>query len=358
MKGQEDDEYKMSYIAVSALSIFGELLLYFLIGGILPFSGKKEKKSLFETVIAGWVVTTALFEVIALITVRSGLSLTSFAQAASVILALMIAFSVVLNFQSIFRGTSVASGGFHLPFSTFLVLLAIGASAALALVLPASGDPGHVLSQMAADLASDTMAVAVPGSDTVKTVLTPQEFLVRYSSFDIFLCKLTGLNPLIQMRIVRTAVTALLNGMLIYRIFVRLFERNPHQGAAASLLTIFAGIAFRTLYTPYGMLYAEGWSGNASLSLVLLPALILIVLALYDQRDSHRPQILLIISGIAAVSLSPVSLMVYTPAMIAALLSLAIAGRQPRQLIVLMLSLPIPAAAILFYYSAAYVSII
>ena len=343
MKGQEDDEYKMSYIAVSALSIFGELLLYFLIGGILPFSGKKEKKSLFETVIAGWVVTTALFEVIALITVRSGLSLTSFAQAASVILALMIAFSVVLNFQSIFRGTSV---------------LAIGASAALALVLPASGDPGHVLSQMAADLASDTMAVAVPGSDTVKTVLTPQEFLVRYSSFDIFLCKLTGLNPLIQMRIVRTAVTALLNGMLIYRIFVRLFERNPHQGAAASLLTILAGIAFRTLYTPYGMLYAEGWSGNASLSLVLLPALILIVLVLYDQRDSHRPQILLIISGIAAVSLSPVSLMVYTPAMIAALLSLAIAGRQPRQLIVLMLSLPIPAAAILFYYSAAYVSII
>ena len=339
----------MSYIAVTAISVCGELLVYFFIGGILPFSEKKEKKSLFETVIAGWVVAAALFELVSLIAVHAGMSLTSFARIMAVLVSALIAFSIVFNFQSVFRGTSVASGGVHFHFSTFLVLLAIGGSTALALVLPAAGDPGGILAQMSADLASDTIASAVPGTGQVREALTPAQFFVRYFSFDTFLCKLSGLHPMIQMRIVRTAVTCLIHGMLVYRIFVRLFDKNIRKAAAASLIAILAGIAFRTLYTPFGLLYSQGWTGEASLSLILLPALILMVLVLYEQKGNHRPEILLVLGGAAAISLSSISLLLFPAAVTAAILPLSIAAKQPKQLITLMLSLIIPAAVLMVH---------
>ena len=149
-----------------------------------------------------------------------------------------------------------------------------------------------------------------------------------------------------------TRNTVLLSGMATYRIFVRLFDRQLGRASAATVLTLLAGIAFRTEYTPSGLLYAQGWTGEAALANVLLPVLLLIALFCYDGGSALRSFLLLLVAGAAALSLTPVSLMVYPVAAAAFVIPAAIAGKHPRHLLSLCLSLALPAAAVLvrMYY--------
>ncbi len=339
----------MSHITLAAFTAAGELLVYFIIGGILPFAAKGEKKSLFETVTAGWIITTAVMEVTAVICMRANLSLYEFSRCAVITLSVLMALSMVINFQSIFRGTAVVSGGMSFFFSVFAVIVVMIGSVALVLILPAAGDPGGIIAQMSADIRSDSMHVMIPGSMAVRTSFSTKDLLVRYHAFDTLVAELTGLHPMIVMRVVRAPVVAVLSGMIIYRIFYRLFDGRHGESGAAAVLAIVAGAAFRTAYTPSGLLYAEGWTGNASLACVLLPAVILIGIVILKQEQNRRTGILLFLSGIAAVSLSPSALMLWPAAAVSVMVPVSIFGKKWKGLIALMLSLAAPSAAMLMY---------
>ena len=339
----------MSHITAAAITIVCELLMYFIVGGILPFAARDEKKSFFETVIAGWIITTAVFGIASVIAARFNVGLTTFSYVMTCVMSVLMAASLVINFRSIFRGTSVASGGVHFFFTVFFVIAISCGSAVLTILLPAAPDPGQIIAQMTADLSSDTIGVMIPGTGIARTVFTAPELLVRYSVFDTVVCKLNGLHPMIQMRVVRTAVTALLFGMIAYRIFMRIFNRHVAKASAAAFLAIFAGIGFRTAFTPSGLLYSQGWTGNSQLANVLLPSLILIAAALNVENSGLRPALLLIASGIAAVSLTPISLMVWPAAAAALVIPAVIIGKHLKYLAALVLSLVVPVAAVLLY---------
>ncbi|MDO5703177.1 MAG: DUF6077 domain-containing protein, partial [Lachnospiraceae bacterium] len=142
----------MSNIAPVLAAAAGELIAYFILGGLLPLSVRGEKKSLAETVCVGFITAHAAAETVSVAAVLTGMTLTVFCQLLSVVLAVLMSISICINFSSIYRGTSSVSGGLHMGLPVLSVLMLSAAVTALAVLTPAPGDPTHIISQMTADI--------------------------------------------------------------------------------------------------------------------------------------------------------------------------------------------------------------
>lgn len=337
----------VSQASYAVLTAACELLVYFIMGGVVPFAARGEQKSFAETVCAGYIVTTVLVEILCLIGIRQGLSLTLFSYLAATVLCIFMASSIVLNFPSVFRGTSAASGGIRFSFLLFLAFLLASGCAFLAAVLPSSGDPGMTIARMTSDLYSDTIGLRAPGSGRTVTAVAVPDFFSKYYMFDTLVCKITGLHPMTEMKVVRAAVTSILSSMAAYRIFFRIFDRSVPKAACGLMLALTAGLFFRTPYTPSGMLYSQGWTGQAAFASVLLPVLILTVLVLLDNPANGRAAALLILSGTAAVSLTFIGAVIWLFAVAACVLPVCAASKKPVLLLLIPASAIIPAAVII-----------
>ena len=322
--------------ALVSLAIAGEFIAFFILGGIAPFAASGEKKSLAENVVAGFIVAHAAAEVVSIFGALAGMTLTSVCFALAAVFLVLMGLSVYFNFSSIFRGTSSVSGGFRFRLAVIGVILLSVCFTALVLLTSAPGDPIRVIAQMSADLYSDTIA----------------SVMVRFYSMDTLVCRITGLSPLVQMKTVRTCVVSVISCMIVYRFFFRFFEADEVKASAASALALIAGAMFRTPYTPHGMLFSAGWTGKATLAVVLIPSLFLITQALYDHPDNPRLIVLLVLSGIAAVSLCGSALLVWPVSMAACIIGISFVSRRPKLLLAIPASAAIPCIIILFYINA------
>ena len=338
--------------ALVSLAIAGEFIAFFILGGIAPFAASGEKKSLAENVVAGFIVAHAAAEVVSIFGALAGMTLTSVCFALAAVFLVLMGLSVYFNFSSIFRGTSSVSGGFRFRLAVIGVILLSVCFTALVLLTSAPGDPIRVIAQMSADLYSDTIGLHVPGSDTVLEKLPTASVMVRFYSIDTLVCRITGLSPLVQMKTVRTCVVSVISCMIVYRFFFRFFEADEVKASAASALALIAGAMFRTPYTPHGMLFSAGWTGKATLAVVLIPSLFLITQALYDHPDNPRLIVLLVLSGIAAVSLCGSALLVWPVSMAACIIGISFVSRRPKLLLAIPASAAIPCIIILFYINA------
>lgn len=294
----------MSDAVICCLAAAGELLLCFLTGGLLPLSAPGEKKSLAETICSGFLLVQAAAGTVGLIAVRAGWTLTACCYVLSAVLTVMISLSVLLNFSSIYRGTSSISGGFHRRVSVITaVVFGIG-YIVLVLITPSPGDPGQVIAQMASDLYWNSAGHMVPGSGAYLAEVPARAATARYFALDELVCTLTGLHPMIQMRLVRTGLLGLLACLVMYRIFYRVFAGEYRKAAAAFILAVIVCISFQTPFTPQGILVFSGWTGYASLAVFYIPVSILMAQSLYDRSDNVRLYILYVVAGLGSVSLS------------------------------------------------------
>ena len=294
--------------ALVSLAIAGEFIAFFILGG---FAASGEKKSLAENVVAGFIVAHAAAEVVSIFGALAGMTLTSVCFALATVFLILMGLSVYFNFSSIFRGTSSVSGGFHFRLAVIGVILLSVCFTALVLLTPAPGDPIRVIAQMSADLYSDTIGLHVPGSDTVFEKLPTASVMVRFYSIDTLVCRITGLSPLVQMKTVRTCVVSVISCMIVYRFFFRFFEADEVKASAASALALIAGA-----------------------------------------MDNPRLIVLLVLSGIAAVSLCGSALLVWPVSMAACIIGISFVSRRPKLLLAIPASAAIPCIIILFYINA------
>ena len=341
----------MTQMVVTAAAVMAELLVLFLTGGVMPFAAGDEKKSAAETICAGFVVTHAITEIVSLVALYMHFTLTKYVYVLAGALCFAAALSVVVNFSSVFRGTSVFSGGIGFRFSAFIALLVAAGCAALVIILPGAGDPGHVIARVAKDVYTDTFGVYVPGTGE-KAAFTIANMHVRYYGLDELIVRLTGLHPMTEMKIVRSVVTHIVSSLIIYRVFYRLFDSNTIRASFAAILTYAAGLLFRTPYTPQGLLYGAGWTGEAAIACVMIPFVLLLAQALYDRPGNIRLWLLAVLAGIASVSFTESSLLIIPCAMAAVFIPTAVIRKKWMLLLLVPAGAAVPLIVLLIHMNA------
>ena len=141
--------------------------------------------------------------------------------------------------------------------------------------------------------------------------------------------------------------TVILSLMAGYRIFFRLLGRSKRRAGWATLFMTSVLLLTATGETAQAVLLHTGWTGNAALTGIVFPYLILLMLSLTDHPESFRAKCLLFLTGVAAVSLSETAIYLTPAAILVTFLPAILIRKRWSLLPHMLLSLIVPSVCVL-----------
>lgn len=340
----------MQELAAAGALLAAELLIFYILGSGLPYHREDGLRSVSETVLAGFFLYTGVFEGIAVAITWLGMSMTMLCRTWAVVLSAMTAVSFVMT---------VGPWTDHIRYfrknhrrhaaEPVLVLVTLG----LALYCICSGftaeDSGSTVSTMTTDLLNDTLSTYDPATGEKLTMMSPSVLLNRWPAGLSFLCRVSGLKPLTVTRFETETLVVILSVIVLWRLFYHLFDGKKTEALAATLIAVTAEVFSRTRYTPSGLLEGCGFSGEAVFANVVIPAVLLLVLMMYE-HDGRALSVHLFLAGIVSVGTCKWGILLYSVILVAALVPEMIAGKRGRHVLRMFLCLIVPALGMALCY--------
>ena len=262
-------------------------------------------------------------------------------------LSLLIAASCVLHYRGFFRATAWHARNFRFTPATMLMVIGAASLAAFSVLTAGDADTSHVISQTATDLYTDTIGRTDGLTGAALETMPVTVLITRYHLADAFCARLFGIPVLTQMKLVRQGLTVILSLMAGYRIFFRLLGRSKRRAGWATLFMTSVLLLTATGETAQAVLLHTGWTGNAALTGIVFPYLILLMLSLTDHPESFRAKCLLFLTGVAAVSLSETAIYLTPAAILVTFLPAILIRKRWSLLPHMLLSLIVPSVCVL-----------
>lgn len=324
-----------------------ELLVLFVIGGLLQPAADDGETSVCETILSGFVTMLAELEAAALPSTAAGITLSAFFMIWAASLSLLIAASCVLHYRGFFRATAWHARNFQFTPATMMMVIGATSLAAFSVLTAGDADTSHVISQTATDLYTDTIGRTDGLTGAALETMPVTVLITRYHLADAFCARLFGIPVLTQMKLVRQGLTVILSLMAGYRIFFRLLGRSKRRAGWATLFMTSVLLLTATGETAQAVLLRTGWTGNAALTGIVFPYLILLMLSLTDHPESFRAKCLLFLTGVAAVSLSETAIYLTPAAILVTFLPAILIRKRWSLLPHMLLSLIVPSVCVL-----------
>ena len=329
-----------------ALILFGELLIFDLLGALLPVSWNVSRRSTAEQVCAGFLIYTGLLEVLGFTATLTEMPLTTFCYIWAAVLCLLSSFSLMFRSKRFFEGISYGIRKIGFPPATMIAVFFGVLFLILVIILPSAADPGLVIGQMTQDLFHNSISLYEPGSGSKIVAILPEDLLRRYYLSDLFWCKIGGIHPMIMMRLIRSALIAIVSSMAAYRIFMRLFDENRALAGGALTAFLVLSVFFQRAATPSGLVLMAGWTGNAAFASCLIPTVLLLLLALYEEPENIRLHILLFFAGLSAISFSPQAVFIFPLFLAAGIIPIAVRAKDLLYIFRIILWIVVPVTAL------------
>ena len=336
----------MSLYFRTGLAAVVELMVLFLIGGLAPFSEKSGKQSISETLCGGFLIYYALLEITVLPLTMARVSLYVILCIWAAELAVLCASSVVLHYRGFFRELSVHAKRYRFAAVELALIIIAAAAAVVSVMLPSGRDISGTIAQMTTDIYHDSAGLINGFFGEVLTSVPTSGLLNRFHVSGEFYAVLFDIPCLTQMKIVQQLLTVILSFLISHRIFFRLTGGKRVPSAIATIMLAAVQFTSRTPYSSADQLLRTGWTGNGIMTGVLLPSVLLLLLALYDDPDRRQLHVLGMCAGIAAVSLSRTSIYLFPLALTAGIIPLVLSRREPGLIMHALLWMVIPVSAV------------
>lgn len=276
----------MSYLIITLLITIVPLLC-----GLLPVTLMDGKQhTILGTYMTGWFTLFALFEVISVPFVLQKGSFTTMSKVFTIVLAVFLVLSVVLGRRVVnhaIRGVRDAwkNTGRWVKIGWSVVLLLLVAQMVFLMFHQyLDGDDAYYVTMANDTLHSDTMYRTLVYLGFPTDVVEVRHALAPVPLFMAWLSVLSGIHPTILAHsIMGPAFIGVMYGgyTMLGR---RLFRQNPGW-VWVFTLAVMASYVFGhvSLYTAETFAYTRTWQGKSMLPNLVLPALFLAVIDLYDQ---------------------------------------------------------------------------
>lgn len=337
----------MTQILILTGLLFAELLAFYIVGLLIPFSRADGETSIAETVCSGFLVVSGVFEILAFVMTWLETSLVTFFYAFSIALGLIVALSAVFRIRE--WGRRVKWFFHHLHFKP-LFLLAFCTVIILAWIalLKSGSDSTHSIAIMTTDLAHNSMGVYDPLTNARRTAFEPQVLLFRWPLMCAYLSFLLGLSPHLVARTTQTVLTVILSGFIYYRLGCRLFDRNTNKASLFLVMVSMTECFFATEFSAAGVLFTSAFSGDAVLANILIPAVFLLG-ASYADGEKEPPSIwLAFFLGAAGCGMTGAGAFFILTALAVVLIPCLLAGKRWKKIPGFILSLVLPWLAAVF----------
>ena len=140
-------------------------------------------------------------------------------------------------------------------------------------------------------------------------------------------CKLLGIHPIVQAKIVMSCVNVVISNLIIYQIGKRLFEENQKK---ADLMVIFVCVLqlfCGTIYTAGTFFFTRSYEGKSILANIAFPAVLMCALWFYQKKNEKAVWLVLFLTAASALAFSG-SAIIFPAAILAGMIPAMVMNRK------------------------------
>ena len=279
-------------------------------------------------------------------------SLVAFFYGVSILLGFLLALTLVFRMRR--WGRRIGSFFRHMTFTPlFLLAVLLVLAVGWAALVRVGTDQAKSLAIATTDLTHNSMSLYDPLTDAKRTSFAPGVLLFRWPLLAAYLSYLVDVEPAVIARTSQTALTVLLMSFATYRIGWRFFDKSTKKARLFCLSAMLLACLFVTDYTPMGQLLGAAYSGDAVLACVLLPTVLLLGSALFDEKRPGHLMWLAFFAGCAGCSMADAGCFFIAAALFCVLAPCTIAAKKWRGIPGLIGALILPVLACAFYLMCA-----
>lgn len=307
-----------------------EMAVFFLFGSLLMRALKmKRERSL--ALVLGYLLYFSVFEAVTVPMVLTLVPLKGLCIVWGILLA------AVCGLALFFLRRDKEGAGITVLFSghSFWLLPAAAAvlfqCAAAVLYQDTTADAAYYVGLVSTSVYTGTLERYNPYTGALLKYFEGRYVFSAYPMHNAVWCKYLSLHPMVQSKVVMSAVNVLMANLVIYQIGKRLFHGGKRQADLMVCLVCVMQLFSFTIYTPGTFLFTRGYEGKALLANIIFPMVLYCSLWFYQEGRDRRvwAALFLVCAGAACFSGSSVIL----PAAVSAgILPVLLARRQLRAL--------------------------
>lgn len=117
-------------------------------------------------------------------------------------------------------------------------------------------------------------------------------------------CRLFGIHPIVQAKIVMSCENVIIANLVIYQIGKRLFGKNRKKADLMVLFVCVLQLFCGTIYTAGTFFFTRSYEGKAILANIVFPVVLMCALWLYEEKEDRRVWAVLFITAVSALGFS------------------------------------------------------
>ena len=131
-------------------------------------------------------------------------------------------------------------------------------------------------------------------------------------------CRLLGIHPIVQAKIVMSCENVILANLVIYQIGKRLFGKNRKKADLMVLFVCVLQLFCGTIYTAGTFFFTRSYEGKAILANVVFPVVLMCAMWLYEEKEDRKVWAVMFVTAISALGFSG-SAIIFPAAVLAAM---------------------------------------
>lgn len=302
-------EKKVEIMRELCLACVGLLLesAIFMVCGSLLVKALKIKADLSLTFVLGYLVYFAVFELFFVPMTLMWIPLTQASAVWVAVLALTCAAAVFVFIKSK-RAQDKKNMVKIWKEHSFLLICAAMVVALQCLIVvlyeDTTIDAAYYVGTVTTSVYTDTLARYNPFNGAILKAFQARYIFSAYPMNNAVWCRLLGIHPIVQAKIVISCINVVVSNLIIYQIGRRLFDGNRKK---ADLMVIFVCILqlfSGTIYSAGTFFFTRSYEGKAILANIAIPAILMCAVWFLQEKREKSVWIVVFITAVSALTFS------------------------------------------------------
>lgn len=289
----------------AGLGLILEFIIFFCAGSLIMQKMKMKAEASLALVL-GYLLYFSIFEILAVPMTLAWIPLHTLCLVWGLILIIVVAFSLFSQNKQWIR--QLGGTGEILKSHGFLLLLAAGVillqCAIVILYEDTTVDAAYYVGTVGTSVYTDTLGRYNPYTGLLYKNFPARYILSAYPMHNAVWCKLLGIHPIVQAKIIMPVINVFVANMIIYHIGKRLFHGGKKQADLMLCLVCLMQLFSYTIYTPGTFFFTRSYEGKSLLANVTFPIVLYCSIWFWQKKKDYRPWLILFLASASGAAFS------------------------------------------------------
>lgn len=295
----------MRELVIACMGILIQLAVFFCIGGLL-MRVLKMKEDTSAALVLGYLCYFTVFEVVAVPMTLALVRLTVLAVVWAVVLLAAVGFAVWRLHKS-WRKQAGRIPDIWKEHSWLILLVGAVLIVQCLIVVfyqDTTVDAAYYVGTVSTSVYTDTLGRYNPYNGFLLKKFQARYVFSAYPMNNAVWCRLLGLHPLIQSKVVMSVINVLMANLVIYQIGKRLFKGGKKQADMMVCFVCLLQLFSYTIYTPGTFFFTRSYEGKALLANISIPVVLYCSIWFWQNYKDRNIWVVLFLASASAVAFS------------------------------------------------------